>query len=559
MQTIDQLIRRPGRRRPRRPGLLGPHWTHAEVVRAQAERAAAAAVAAAARALPRGPAAWTTCPSTSSGWAEPPWPGRSWSGGNPTHRGDELARDLVPHRVPAPGHQPRLPPAGRGPRPRPGAAPRRILVVDDPTGDLGPAAAHRLRRAAGRRGRRRRSPTRPSTGVTEETLGLLLFTSGTSGAPKACLCSQGRLARIGADRGPDVRAHRRRRLLPVHAPLPLQRPDGRLGPGAGRRGHRRPAGAVQRLPVPGRRPALRGHLLQLRGQAALLHPGHPGAPRRRRQHPAPVLRQRGGRGRRGPVRRAVRLHRPGRLRVDRGRGGRPAHAGHPAGRTGPGPARHDDRRPRDRRGVPPGRLRRPGSPAQRRGGHRRDGQPDRAAPGSRGTGATPRPTRPGCATAGTGPATSPTGTRTTSSTSAAATTTGCGSTARTSPPPRSRASCSAIPTWCWPRSTPCPTPWWATRSWPPSCSATGATFDPDGLRRVPGRARRTSAPSGRPRFVRVTDELPETATTKVLKRVLRNEAWRCAEPVWWRPAKDAPYRRLAEDDADDLDRAIAER
>jgi len=47
-----------------------------------------------------------------------------------------------------------------------------------------------------------------------------------------------------------------------------------------------------------------------------------------------------------------------------------------------------------------------------------------------------------------------------------------------------------------------------------------------------------------PRFVRVTDKLPETATTKVVKRVLRNESWHCEEPVWWRPAKDAPYRRL---------------
>ena len=34
--------------------------------------------------------------------------------------------------------------------------------------------------------------------MTADTLGYLLFTSGTSGAPKACLCSQGRLARIGA-------------------------------------------------------------------------------------------------------------------------------------------------------------------------------------------------------------------------------------------------------------------------------------------------------------------------------------------------------------------------
>jgi fatty-acyl-CoA synthase len=34
-------------------------------------------------------------------------------------------------------------------------------------------------------------------GVTEESLGYLIFTSGTSGAPKACRCTQGRLARIG--------------------------------------------------------------------------------------------------------------------------------------------------------------------------------------------------------------------------------------------------------------------------------------------------------------------------------------------------------------------------
>jgi len=34
--------------------------------------------------------------------------------------------------------------------------------------------------------------------LTADSLGYLLFTSGTSGAPKACLCSQGRLARIGS-------------------------------------------------------------------------------------------------------------------------------------------------------------------------------------------------------------------------------------------------------------------------------------------------------------------------------------------------------------------------
>ena len=62
-----------------------------------------------------------------------------------------------------------------------------------------------------------------------------------------------------------------------------------------------------------------------------------------------------------------------------------------------------------------------------------------------------------------------------------------------------------------------------------------------------------------PRFVRINDELPVTATTKVLKRVLRAEGWRCAEPVWWRPANGAPYRLLLPEEADALDRAIEER
>ena len=39
--------------------------------------------------------------------------------------------------------------------------------------------------------------------------------------------------------------------------------------------------------------------------------------------------------------------------------------------------------------------------------------------------------------------------------------------------------------------------------------------------------------------------------------MLRNEGWRCPEPVWWRPEKDAPYRLLEAADADALDRAVA--
>jgi fatty-acyl-CoA synthase len=46
-----------------------------------------------------------------------------------------------------------------------------------------------------------------------------------------------------------------------------------------------------------------------------------------------------------------------------------------------------------------------------------------------------------------------------------------------------------------------------------------------------------------PRYVRVARELPSTQTHKVLKRVLRRERWECADPVWLRSAEGA-YRRL---------------
>ena len=83
----------------------------------------------------------------------------------------------------------------------------------------------------------------------------------------------------------------------------------------------------------------------------------------------------------------------------------------------------------------------------------------------------------------------------------------------------------------------------------------GAQFDPDGFAAFLG-AEEDLGTKWRPRFVRIADELPVTATTKVLKRVLRTESWRCADPVWWRPQKEATYRRLTPEDADSLDAAL---
>jgi fatty-acyl-CoA synthase len=52
-----------------------------------------------------------------------------------------------------------------------------------------------------------------------------------------------------------------------------------------------------------------------------------------------------------------------------------------------------------------------------------------------------------------------------------------------------------------------------------------------------------------PRFVRVVESLPLGHTNKILKRQLRAEGWQVSDPVWWRPGKSGPYRRLEAADA----------
>lgn len=47
-----------------------------------------------------------------------------------------------------------------------------------------------------------------------------------------------------------------------------------------------------------------------------------------------------------------------------------------------------------------------------------------------------------------------------------------------------------------------------------------------------------------PDFVRVTEHMPVTATTKVLLRQLRQERWRTTDTVWWKPQRGSPYRQL---------------
>lgn len=62
-----------------------------------------------------------------------------------------------------------------------------------------------------------------------------------------------------------------------------------------------------------------------------------------------------------------------------------------------------------------------------------------------------------------------------------------------------------------------------------------------------------------PRFVRMSAALPATATNKVLKRSLRAERWNCPEPVLWQPEKGGSYQPLEPNDAATLERAVGER
>jgi acyl-CoA synthetase (AMP-forming)/AMP-acid ligase II len=62
-----------------------------------------------------------------------------------------------------------------------------------------------------------------------------------------------------------------------------------------------------------------------------------------------------------------------------------------------------------------------------------------------------------------------------------------------------------------------------------------------------------------PRYLRVTRSLPVTQTSKVQKRALRSERWECDEPVWFRPAKAEGLRRLTTADRAALRAAFAAR
>lgn len=60
-----------------------------------------------------------------------------------------------------------------------------------------------------------------------------------------------------------------------------------------------------------------------------------------------------------------------------------------------------------------------------------------------------------------------------------------------------------------------------------------------------------------PRYVRVAEQLPSTETNKILKRVLREERWECSDPIWLREGDG--YRPLTEQDRKEIRSRFEER
>ncbi|CAB4863682.1 unannotated protein [freshwater metagenome] len=55
-----------------------------------------------------------------------------------------------------------------------------------------------------------------------------------------------------------------------------------------------------------------------------------------------------------------------------------------------------------------------------------------------------------------------------------------------------------------------------------------------------------------PTFVRIVRDFPMTQTNKILKRELVKEQWRVDDEIWWRPGKALRYERFSGDDASSL-------
>ena len=143
---------------------------------------------------------------------------------NHTRRGEHLLRDVLHTHcglvLTEPRHEPllasiaaRLPP----------------VVSSDRYAE--PGRSRRPRSATPLAGRARALPDASDPGIDPDvdSIWALIFTSGTSEAPKAVICSQRRLLVTGKRMAMIMDLATRRHRLRVHAAVPLERRPGRLG------------------------------------------------------------------------------------------------------------------------------------------------------------------------------------------------------------------------------------------------------------------------------------------------------------------------------------------
>ena len=77
--------------------------------------------------------------------------------------------------------------------------------------------------------------------------------------------------------------------------------------------------------------------------------------------------------------------------------------------------------------------------------------------------------------------------------------------------------------------------------------APGAVFDPAAFGEFLA-AQKDLGTKWAPRFVRIVEHMPLTASNKIHKPPLRAEAWETSDPVFWRPGRDLVYLPLSDDD-----------
>ncbi len=188
METISEMLR--ARIGDERPGLLAgdSQWSWADVVGGSRVRAGLAAELFGAG-TPHMCVLLDNVPEFCFWLGAAALGGSVVVGGNPNHRGDELARDIAHTEcrllVTDLDHLPLVEGLDLGPGiGRPGPDNPRVLVIDTPEYE------DKLRDHT--------EDALPEPDVSASTLGYLIFTSGTSGAPKAVRCTQGRMAFIGS-------------------------------------------------------------------------------------------------------------------------------------------------------------------------------------------------------------------------------------------------------------------------------------------------------------------------------------------------------------------------